>query len=167
MRTYGVVALCALAFSGCVKRKVVTEPFKPAEVAADPGSLRRAYVAMTWLGLDPVVDAQQAYGADTPITTGWEVAGAFRTRWLVYVKSGKLHITSVCFQQLKMSTQPTTQTPGAPTSMTEVVRCAAQPTGRSKIAADIAAEVGTDAPPVVEPPVIDAPPPSPFAPAID
>lgn len=164
MRTYGVVALCALALSGCVKRKVVTEPFQPVEVAADPGSLRRAFVAMTWLGLDPMVSTQQAYGADAPITTPWESAGAFRTRWLVYTRNGKLHITSVCFEELKVSTQASAT--GGPTSMSEVVRCNAQPSGRSKLAADIAKEVGTEAPPAVEPAVTDAPPPSPFAPAV-
>jgi hypothetical protein len=165
----GVLAACVLA-SGCVKRKVTVEPFQPAELAADPGSLRRAYVAMTWLGLDPVVDTQQAYGADAPITTGWELAGAYRTRWLVYVKHGKLHITSVCFQQLRVTTQPSTQTAGAPTSLSETVRCNAQPTGRSKMAADIATEVGTEAPPpAVEPvpPPVETTPASPFAPALD
>jgi hypothetical protein len=171
MRTFGVVALCvaASAASGCVKRKVTVEPFQPAELAADPGSLRRAYVAMTWLGLDPVVDTQQAYGSDAPITTGWEAAGAYRTRWLIYVKNGKLHITSVCFQQLKLTTQPSTQAPGGATSTMESVRCQAQPMGRSKVAADIAAEVGTEVtqPTEPEPPVIEGPPPSPFAPAVD
>ncbi len=163
----GFLAVCVLALgaSGCVKRKVMVEPFTPATLEADPSSLRRTFVAMTWAGLDPAVSGAEAYGTDAPIITPWEESGVYRTRWLAYVKDGKLHITSVCFEQTKVTAaQGANQ---SPTTSTHLQRCAAQPMGRSKVAADIAAEVGVSAaPPVVEPPPEPAPP-SPFAPAAE
>lgn len=63
------IALLLLFVGGCVQRKVTVEPFQPAEVAADGESPRRAFVTMKWFGLDPVVDAGEAYGADAPLST--------------------------------------------------------------------------------------------------
>jgi hypothetical protein len=165
MRTIGVLAASVLAF-GCVKRNVPVEPFQPAALPADQGSLHRTFVAMTWFGLEPVVAGADAYGSEAPITTPWEDAGMFRTRWLAYVRDGQLHITSVCFQALTVTAaQGANQ---SPTRSTELVRCTVQPRGRSKLVAELAAEIGTRAAPPepVEPPP-DAPPPSPFSPALN
>ena len=160
------IALLCLAVGGCVKRKVSVEPFQPAEVAADGESLRRAFETMKWFGLEPVVDAGEAFGADAPISTPWEIAGAYHTRWLLYVRDGKLHVTSVCFMEVR--TEATTPAAGAtlvgPTSTTSLVRCAAQPMGRSKVAAELAAEIGVRAAPPPPPPT-DVEPPSEAPPA--
>jgi hypothetical protein len=157
-------ALLSLFAVGCIKRKVTVEPFQPAEVAADGESLRRAFVTMKWFGLDPVVDAGTAYGAEAPISTPWEIAGAYHTRWLLFVRDGKLHITSVCFSEVRTdhAAPAAGTTLAGPTSSTSLVRCAAQPMGRSKLAADLAADIGVRAepppPPVVVEPTTEPPP---------
>lgn len=130
-RLVAVGVVCA----ACISKPPPTEPFRTVELAADSGSMQRAFAALLRFGMEPAIDAGAgaAYGPSAPIVTPWTNDAGYRRRWVVYTERDEVVIMSVCFTEALERKGSTA---------TKTVVCPEQPVGVNAFAKKLGAAIG-------------------------